>query len=58
MMLAGVTMFSKNERYRAVITAGNYNASDAELWGDEILTEYVFPSMGLPEMNFVPNAGE
>jgi CubicO group peptidase (beta-lactamase class C family) len=37
-----------------VITAGNYNTGDVELWGSDVLMEYVFPSLGLPEMRFVP----
>jgi CubicO group peptidase (beta-lactamase class C family) len=37
-----------------VITAGNYNTGDVELRGSDILKEYVFPSLGLPEMSFVP----
>ena len=37
-----------------VVTAGNYNTSDVEMWGSDVLMEYVFPSLGLPEMNFVP----
>ena len=37
-----------------VVTAGNYNTGDVELWGSDILMEYVFPSLGLPEMKFVP----
>ena len=39
-----------------VITAGNYNERDVELRGDQILTEYVFPSLGLSDMKFVPKA--
>jgi len=37
-----------------VVTAGKYNTSDVELWGSDVLMEYVFPSLGLPEMSFVP----
>jgi CubicO group peptidase (beta-lactamase class C family) len=37
-----------------VVTAGNYNTGDVELWGSDVLMEYVFPSLGLPEMRFIP----
>ncbi len=38
-----------------VITAGNYNTGDVELRGYEVLTEYVFPSVGMREMVFITN---
>ncbi len=38
-----------------VITAGNYNTGDVELRGYEVLTEYVFPSVGMREMVFIQN---
>lgn len=37
-----------------VLTAGNYNTSDVELAGIDVLLEYVFPSLGLSEMRFIP----
>ncbi len=38
-----------------VITAGDYNTGDVELQGYEVLTEYVFPSVGMREMVFIQN---
>ncbi len=38
-----------------VITTGNFNTGDVELRGRDILMEYVFPSLRLPEMRFVPD---
>ena len=40
-----------------VVTAGNYNTGDVELSGSDVLMEYVFPSLGLPEVRFVPAGG-
>ena len=40
-----------------VVTAGNYNTGDVELSGSDILMEYIFPSLGLPGMKFVPASG-
>jgi CubicO group peptidase (beta-lactamase class C family) len=39
-----------------VITAGNYDSgSDVELWGGDVIKDYVFPSAGVMEMVFIRN---
>lgn len=41
-----------------VVTAGNYNTTTVELPGRQILMDYVFPSLGLPDMKFVAVPGD